>query len=204
MRLQQQHPDPLGDQARLRDLEFLLEQPSLKELRPCEGCDVPCPCSASLTCTCACAPNCSHSSAKMSSEAGRYPIEEKIKHLVFQFNCLRLCQPYWSCEGHLASDGSIFRIPQVWFYTRSLVYPRLIGDLLTQLQFEKKIVNPWHVCVSFSGDSLDTGFSIEPDMKVISNPSLPQFQADALAISESLVSGMRKLAGEYIVRYSKN
>lgn len=137
----------------------------------------------------------------MSSEGDRYPIEQKIVALVFGFNCLRICPPFWSCEGHQCQDGSIQRVPQVWFYTRSLVYPRLIGDWLTRLHFTKCLANPWHICVSYSKSSLDTGFSIEPDLKRMEQVVLEDLQRDVAVIATALVPGLRELAQEYLRKY---
>lgn len=201
MKLYKPHPDPEGNEIRLRDLTCLLEQPSSHELRPCEGCTMPCRCSASPTCTCCCGPTCPHAPAQMSTEGDRYPIEPKITALVFGFNCLRICPPFWSCEGHQYPDGTIQRVPQVWFYTRSLVYPRLIGDWLARLHFQKRVANPWHICVSYSESSLDTGFSIEPDLKAMRRVDLAELQQDVAAISDSLVPELRALARDYLARY---
>ncbi len=201
MKLITLHPDPLGDQTRLRDLTYLLEQPSYQDVRPCPGCTMPCPCSASPTCTCLCGPGCPQAPVQMSSDGERYPIEPRIVALVFGFNCLRICPPFWSCEGHQYPDGTIQRVPQVWFYTRSLVYPRLIGDWLVRLRFRQRIANPWHICVSYAEGSLDTGFSIEPDLKMIPCLSLPAFQQDVAVIADALVPELRALAREYLDKY---
>lgn len=203
MRLDTSPLDPREHEARLRDLTLLLEQPSSRELRPCRGCTMPCPCSASPICTCLCRPGCEHAPVQMSSEGDRYPIEPKITALVFGFNCLRVCPPYWSCEGHLSPDGSVHRLPQVWFYTRSLVYPRLIGDWLARLHFKKQIANPWHICVSYSESNLDTGFSIEPDLKLIARVDLTVLQQDVAVISKALVPDLRALAQDYLSRYRR-
>lgn len=193
--------DPREDEFRLRDLEVLLAQPSYREMRPCEGCRMPCSCSASPVCACLCGPGCAHAPVQMSSEGDRYPVEPKVASLVFGFNCLRVCPPYWSCEGHRTSGGLLQRVPQVWFYTRSLVYPRLIGDWLTRLYFKKCIANPWHICVSYSESSLDTGFSIEPDVKQIDRMCLDTLQQDLAVLSEALVPDLRVLAYEYLAKY---
>lgn len=203
MRLAQLHPDPSYDEQRLADLRYLLEQPTFKKLRPCADCNLPCPCCQSSTCTCLCGPDCKHASRKMSIEPDRYPIEGKILSLVFAFNCLRICPTFWSCQGHLQNDGVLRRVPQVWFYSRSVIYPRLISDLLSKLLLRKVIRYPWHVCVTFSGNGLDTGFSIEPDVKVIDDLVLDELQADTQAISESLVDGLRNLASDYLRKYSR-
>jgi hypothetical protein len=142
-----------------------------------------------------------HAPMQMSSEGDRYPVEPKIVALVFGFNCLRICPPFWSCAGHQCPDGSIQRVPQVWFYTRSLVYPRLIGDWLTRVHFQKRIANPWHICVSYSESSLDTGFSIEPDLKMMERVVLAELQQDVAVISNALVPEIRELAHDYIAKY---
>lgn len=201
MKLYRPHADPREDGSRLRDLEVLLAQPFYQEIRPCEGCRMPCSCSSSLECACLCGPGCTHAPVQMSSEGSRYPVEPKMVALVFGFNCLRVCPPFWSCEGHPAPDGSLQRVPQVWFYTRSLVYPRLMGDWLARLYFKKRIANPWHICVSYSESSLDTGFSIEPDLKGISQMSLEQLHQDVAVIADALVPELRELAREYLARY---
>ncbi len=206
MKLQQLQPDPEQNQNIIRDIEFFLQQPSCKELRPCAGCNIPCPCCHSATCTCACRPNCDFAPMAMSSDPNRYPIEVKIVSLVFSFNCLRVCQPYWSCEGHTFTNGEIHRVPQVWFYSRSMIYPKLIGDYVFNLWASKTIAHPWHVCLSFSENSLETGFSIEPDVKLIDKPDLEIMQIDANLIANNLADGLKVLALKYLDNFkaSKN
>jgi hypothetical protein len=51
---------------------------------------------------------------------------------VFGFNCLWICPPFWSCEGHKYPDGLIQWVLQGRFSTRSHAYPRLIDDWLTR------------------------------------------------------------------------
>ena len=136
----------------------------------------------------------------MSSEGDRYPIEPKIAGLVFGFNCLRVCPPFWSCEGHEYPDGSFRRVPQVWFYASSIVYPRLIGDWLARLQFQKRIANPWHICVAYSESRFYTGFSIEPDLKMMQPVRLEDLQQDIAVIATAVVPDIRALAQEYLLR----
>ncbi|MEC4889541.1 MAG: hypothetical protein RI101_05720 [Nitrospira sp.] len=138
----------------------------------------------------------------MSSDGMRYPIEPKIAPLVFSFMSLRVCPPVWSCEGHMSPDGTLRRLPQVWFYTRSLVFARLIGDLLAYWHFKKQIANPWHICVSYSESESDTGFSLEPDVKMIDRLVLESLQQDVAVLSALLVSDARAFAQDYLDRYS--
>lgn len=204
MKLQHIHPDPAQDQTRMRDIQYLLQQPSFQELRPCAGCNQPCPCSQSLSCTCMCGPDCEHVPMVMSSDPERYPIEGKIVALVFGFNCLRICPPYWSCEGHTFPNGELFRVPQVWFYSRSMIYPKMIREYVFNLTHTKAIQYPWQICLAYTENSLETGFSIEPDIKAIVNPDLHVMQTDAQVVADYLVSGLKKLAFDYITKYKLN
>ncbi len=94
MKLLQLPTDDQYNEDRIRDLKFLLEQPSFQELRPCPGCNKLCPCSTSPICTCMCRPDCDHAKSFLSSEGENYPIDDKIVTLVFGLNCLRVCTPY--------------------------------------------------------------------------------------------------------------
>ncbi|MCH8134586.1 MAG: hypothetical protein IIB77_01240 [Proteobacteria bacterium] len=189
----------------VRDLLELLEQSERTDLRPCAGCDQLCPCSASAVCACACGPDCTHARIAMSSDGNRYPIEEKIAPLVFGFNCLRVCRPYWSCEGHQHGAERISKVPQVWFYASSLMYPKLIAEYLARLQTRKAIYNSWQVCVTYAEENLQAGFSIRPDMVFIGDETgLESMQRDVQIIAESLVAGVRAIASEYVRRYESD
>lgn len=201
MKLEHMHPDPEADENLLRDLHHLLEQPSYEQVRPCPHCQQPCNCSQSPTCTCMCGPDCPHAPVEMSIDGQRYPIEEKIVALVFAFNCLRVCPPYWSCEGHTLADGEFYRVPQVWFYSRSLLYPKLIGDYVHRLQTKQAIQNPWQISLAYSDHCLETAFCIEPKGGITKKPDLESMQADVRIISDGLVSGLKTLAKEYIANY---
>lgn len=190
-----------SDRAKINDLRHLLQQPSVEEIRPCPGCVKPCPCSQSTTCTCHCSPECEYAPFVMSSEPERYPIEKNILALVFGLNCLRVLPPYWSCEGHNFPSGEIFRVPQVWFYSRSIIYPKLIGEYVHQLKIKDTIHYPWHICLAYADNSLETGFSIEPDVKGIENPELTMMQKDVQTIADNLLSRIQELAKEYIRRF---
>ncbi len=203
MRLTTLVRSPREEAARLRDLDALVRQPTGRELRVCPGCTVPCPCSGSPTCTCHCGPQCPQAPEQLSSEGDRYPVEPKIVPLVFAFQELRVCPPCWSCEGHLRGDGEVFRLPQVWFYTRSLVYVRLLGEWLRALRHDGRIANPWHICVSYSESGLDTAFSLEPDLKTMPRVDLAALQQDVPVLASGLVREVQHLAGRYLVRYAR-
>ena len=182
-----------------KELEYLLSQPTVKEMRPCPHCTILCPCSGSSTCTCQCSNCCEHAPYQMSSDPERYPIEEKIVPLVYEFYCLRICEPCWSCEGHRSENGALIKIPQVWFYSRALVYPRLIYEHVEELLFKKILTYPWHICVTYSSaERMDTAFSIEPKLNQIQVPQLDTLQEDVERIAVDLVDVIRAKARRYI------
>lgn len=203
MKLNEFEVDPAHNEAILKDLRLLLEQPNYKELRPCAGCTKPCPCSASPTCTCSCEPDCEHAPIVMSSEAGRYPIEENIVTMVFGFSTLRVCPPYWSCEGHAFADGTVKRVPQVWFYSRSLIYPKLVGEYVLKLKTQNLLSYPWHIVLTHSDDVLETGFSIEPETRSIAKVDLSTMQKDAAVIAANLQTGLKSIATRYIEEHTR-
>lgn len=203
MKLNALEADSDHDNLIVRDLEHLLKQPNYTELKPCEGCTRPCPCSASITCTCACEPSCEHAPVEMSSEADRYPIEPNIATMVFGFNTLRICPPYWSCEGHSFANGEIKRVPQVWFYSRSLIYPKLVSEFVLKLRSQALLSNPWHVVVTHADDVLETGFSIEPQTRSIENPDLASMQKDASVIASNFQKGLKAIATRYIEDHTR-
>ena len=118
--------------------------------------------------------------------------------MAYGFCSLKVCPPYWSCEGHLFPNGKLNRVPQVWFYSRSLIYPKLIGDYVFNLHTNKKLNFQWHVCLAFSEDHLETGFKLQPDISTIDEPDLVRMQKDAQIIAGNLNDGVRDLAQQYL------
>jgi hypothetical protein len=100
---------------------------------------------------------------------------------------LPVFEPCWSCEGHLGPDGSLWKLPMVWFYTRSLLYLRLLADSLNQLKGAGRIKAPWQVVVSFSDpDNPETAFSIQPAIEGGAPTGLPDLWDDVRQIAGSL------------------
>lgn len=192
MRIDQLGPDTEFYRQGREELELLLSQPTVREMRPCPSCTVPCPCSKSPTCTCACSPRCEHAPRQMSSEPDRYPIEARVVPLVYELYALKVCDPCWSCEGHCSADGLIGKIPQVWFYSRSLLYPRLVSEHLADLLFGKSLSCPWHISITYSSNrGVDTAFSIEPRLQLVDPPRLEHLQEDVQRIADDLIESVR-------------
>lgn len=198
MRIAEQLVDEEAERRHRDDLEHLLAQPSDSEVRPCPECDIACACSASATCACECSPDCPDIPQRMSSEPDRYPIESGIAPLVYAFFTTRVCQPCWSCEGHeIAGDGEP-KLPRVWFYSRSILYPRLVQELTEELKFKRKLSHAWCVRVLAYSNNRDTRFSLEPVVVPGAPFRLANMQADSKIIASNLVEWIRERSEVYL------
>ena len=160
-----------------------------------ERCKVRCPRCGSTTCLCRCTPDCPHAARALSTEPDRYPIEPAILPLVFAMKRSRILDPCWSCEGHLGAGGSVWKMPMVWFYCRSMVYLRLLGDGLNRMKGIGSLKAPWGVAITYSDPgNPDTTFSLQPAPGEGRNYSLPELQRDARAIACMLEPMMEESA----------
>lgn len=195
MRIERAKPsDAFLDRYRT-ELSAFLAQSDGAALRPCPGCDLPCPCSGSPVCCCGCGADCAQAARQMSSDPDGFPIETGIVPLVFALFLMRVCRPCWSCEGHTDAQGRITRLPQVWFDAETATYPRLIYDHLHDLQFRKRIANPWRVNLMLSEHgALHPLFAIMPDVSIESAPVLASLQRDVAVIADGLAEAAQGLA----------
>jgi len=184
-------------QSRIKDLQLLLKQPTSKEVRPCSFCNLLCDFCGSTKCTCNCSPECEQVAKEMSSEPDRYPIEPLVLPLVFHLNALRVIETCWSCEGHddpFKGKGKIWKLPQVWFYSQSVVYPQLINDYLMDLMRFERLNHTWQVSLSYSDDAYATCFVMLPNLCQLEEVSLLSLQRDIKEISTSLENNVRATA----------
>jgi hypothetical protein len=131
----------------------------------------------------------------ISSDPERHPIEPAVAPLVFAMKQLALFQPCWSCEGHLGLDGTIWKIPRVWFYCGSVVAVRLLSDGLRSLEQAKKLHAPWQVTVTYSqADTAETTFSLQPTLPLDDAEKLPALQEDIASIANNLSALMKSQA----------
>lgn len=204
MRLSRLKTDTEFTRQSLGAAETLLTHPVPPSIRPCSYCDLKCSCSGSTTCGCDCTPNCEHAAKMLTSDAENFPIEECVVPLVYAFSCLGYCQPFWSCEGHADENGFMKKPPRLWFYSREVLYPRLISDYLSNLYLKKSIHVPWHVVLTFSdADNPDTAFSMEPVVTEEAERKLIPYQTDVRVIAADLVVGVKSRAKNYITVASK-
>ena len=152
-----------------------------------EGCIMKCSSCGSTRCQCACSPHCPQAARALSVDPDDYPIESAILPLVFEMKRLSMFSPCWSCEGHARPDGSLWKLPKVWFYCDSTVAVRLLADGLGALKQAGKLRTPWQVVVTFSDpDNPDTTFSLEPVTSPGSAIALRSLQDDVAEIARSL------------------
>jgi hypothetical protein len=99
----------------------------------------------------------------LSSEGARYPIEPGVVGLVFEMKRLGVFTPCWSCEGHPQPDGTPHKLPQVWFYSDSLLHVRLLAAGVSKLKRDGRLSTPWQVAVTYSDpENPETTFALEP------------------------------------------
>lgn len=122
----------------------------------------------------------------MSSDPDNFPLEPGIAPLVFEIKRLEVFEPCWSCEGHDGPDGTLWKVPRVWFYAESVVHVRVLSESLAELRFARRLNADWHVAITHSEKSnADTTFSLEPSLG--GTPvSLRDLQADIETIAASL------------------
>lgn len=122
----------------------------------------------------------------MSSDPVNHPLEGRIAPLAYELKRLEAFHPCWSCEGHNGPDGTLWKIPRVWFYCESVVHLRVLADAVKELHLTEALSVPWRVVLTFSDeDNSDTTFSLEPDLDD-ERPPLPTLQRDIDTIAEHL------------------
>jgi len=137
-------------------------------------------------------------SGAMSSDRN-FPVEKGIVPLVSAINELLVFQSYWSCEGHIR-NGELLRTPQVWFYSNSMIYVKLLYYYLSRLKAQKVITHYWDIRIIHTDKLWDSGFCIEPDVKRIGSLNLRVLQEDACNIAFHLVCDVIRIAKEYIFK----
>ena len=164
---------------------------AITERRVCNPeCDAVCPSCSSMSCACSCSSDCAYIPAQLTSDPN-FPIETMIAPLAFELKRLGVFEPCWSCEGHTDRNDRLWKIPRVWFYCDSVVYVRLLSDVLKELEIEELINGPWQVQLTFSDkDNPATTFSPEPEIGSGSGPgfqlSLKVLQEDVKVITKYL------------------
>ena len=169
-----------------RQMEALLAAPGPGEQRPCPGCTMTCHRCGSTGCTCHCSPDCANATTALSEEPVRHPIEPRMTPLVYQLNALRVFQPCWSCEGHVAADGTLLRPPQVSFYAAAESYVQLLMRHLRALHLRGTLVLPWRIELADFGQRFAPMYCLGPDLDQVEDVSLARLQQDLTALTKDL------------------
>lgn len=181
---------------RKNDIQHLLNMPTDKELRPCVNCRVMCGCELkSQFCCCMCSADCPLAPKQLSSDPVNYPIEKNILPLVYALSASRIVQPCWSCEGHLDEEGFISKLPQVWFYSPSVVYPDIISQYLLGILVKKQLENIWKVSINqYNRDNYSTLFTIQPKLENDQTAELKSLHRDIKVIADNFDFQLRTMA----------
>ena len=124
-----------------------------------------------------CHRHCAAARTRLSSEGERAPIEPLVAPLVFELKKLGVFHPCWSCEGHANAAGELWRVPNVWFYSDSVVHVRALGEAIGNLYAARQLSARWNLVVTYSdATNPDTTFGLEPDPTAMS--SLSALQGD--------------------------
>lgn len=181
------------DSERKRRLLRIVQQPSARDLRPCPGCNKHCRRHQSSVCACECGPRCAQAPSQLSSDPIRFPVEPNILSLVLEIAALRVCQPLWSCEGHLDQDNRLTKLPAVWFYVDDLAVVDVFTRFLNHANLKLGLHTHWHLVVSFGGN--DMAFSCTPNAWVMPKGiRLQALQQDAHSLSLALRDGLHAQA----------
>ncbi len=155
--------------------------------RSCQHCSQVCSCSKSMDCNCDCSESCPHISTGLSSEENTFPIESHVLPLVYALNKMNIFKTCWSCEGHNDANGKLNKLPQVWFYSNSMMLIRVMGDSISLLKSKNITHYNWQLVSSYAArDSEMNAFSLKPDLNFIATPELAYLQQDLLKIAQYL------------------
>lgn len=181
-----------------KELSLVLAQLSDHSNRPCQHCTRICPCCNSSSCNCDCSVTCPDAPNELSSEEITFAIEAKILPLVYAFNQMNICQTCWSCEGHVNADGIMNKLPQVWFYTNSLMLIRVLSECISLFKAKKITKYEWQIVSVYTAkDSEMNAFALKPDLNFVAEADLTLLQQDILSIAQSLPKELEKACRNY-------
>lgn len=143
-----------------------------------------------------CSRSCPDIPRRLSSDPEKHPLEPLIAPLVYELQRLQVFHPCWSCEGHYGPDGSLWKVPRIWFYCESPVHVRALAGTVRQLELDRSLHASWQVVlVPWDHTNPDCCFSLEPS-ETKPDTSLQALQADITTIAARLHETMRKVAGD--------
>ncbi len=152
-----------------------------------DACPMSCVTCGSKSCQCRCAPDCPDAPYALSGDPGAYPIEPGIVGLVYAMTSSGLFETCWSCEGHSHADGTLWKVPAVWFYCDAMVHVRLLADGLARLSFQGRLKASWQISITYSDPGNPrTTFALEPALARSDQATLLDLQRDIAQIGLAL------------------
>lgn len=152
-----------------------------------------------------CGPNCPSPEARrchrdcpyipraLSDQPEKFALEPLVAPLVYELHRLDGFRTCWSCEGH-DRLGTLWKQPQVWFYTDCQVHARILADALSALHMKKMLRSEWEVAVTFSDpDNPDTTYTLRPRQSG-ETPTLNDLRADMKTLAGALADQCRRSA----------
>lgn len=175
------------------NLQKLIDYPEPSQTSPCTGCINHRPDH--------CSPECPDVAEALSIDPVKYPIESKAVPLVFEVMATAGLKSSWSCEGHMNNKNELWKLPQVCFYSTSPIYSHLILIHLSNLQQEKKLKYIWHLVMTNFSLSLNSTYSIQPNLNKVSTPHLGSLQNDMLIIAKGMHTKIKIIARLLLAKY---
>ena len=99
-----------------------------------------------------------------------------------------------SARWYYNALGKLDKLPRVWFYARSMAYPNLIAEMLSEPRIAGRLSLPWHVCLVGWNDGLDVTFSVEPKVNPTDQPRLDSLRRDVRAIAVGLQADLKVMS----------
>jgi len=162
-----------------RELQVFIHQKEDWQSPPCPNCK--------NHNTQTCGPTCEDAATSLSIDPVLYPIERNVIAIVYELNATRLLKTCWSCEGHMRDgDDNLWKVPQVCFYSKTAIYPKLVSSYLGKLYIHKRLKYNWSIVLSDISQSIYPTYCLRPDLNTVNEPSLGQLQNDLKAISDKL------------------
>ena len=181
------------DPALRESLQRFVDHPEPAQIAPCPGCTQHIPT--------ACSPKCTDAAQALSIDPVRYPLESKVLPLVYEVMASAGLKSCWSCEGHMNTEGALWKVPQVCFYSDAPFYPQLVLMHLLDLFHAKKLKYSWHIVLSEFTRSLDITYSIQPNLNHVSEPHLGALQSDMQVIAEDMHGKVKAIARALLASY---
>lgn len=145
-----------------------------------------------------CSPRCPDAAGACSSDPQAYPVEAAVLPMVYELNALRVFQSCWSCEGHLDTQGRLWKRPQVSFYAASPACVMLLANHLQSLYRLRRLSHGWQIAFTDYGVSLLPTYCIEPRVPDGESIHLGNLQRDLRTMSEGLGQALRMRANQYL------